>query len=198
MGLLFVFAAVLHAHPGHNGHGTETASALHSVGLGWGLAHPFTGLDHVLAMVAVGLWAVQFGGRGLWALPLSFIGAMAAGLGCGSIGLVSLEGAVIEPLLVGSVLTLGALVAFAVRLPMLPSAALVAACAFLHGQAHGAELPAGMSAGMAALGVLLSTAALHAAGVLGGVTLIRQAKTRGFQLAGAAIVAAALLLALGV
>src|SRR3954454_14880627 len=78
--LLVLFAGTASAHPGHAGHEVG--------GIGWGLAHPVTGFDPFLARVAVGLWAVQSGRRSLWVLPLSFVGAMAAGAVLGMSGFV--------------------------------------------------------------------------------------------------------------
>ena len=178
--LALAFALVptfAHAHPGH---GAEIG------GIGWGLAHPFTGIDHILAMVAVGLWAVQLGRRALWLLPLCFVGAMTMGAALGMSG-VTLP--LVQPAIFASVLVLGALVAFAARLPLGASAALVSVAALFHGQAHGTEMAASGSGMMALLGLAMSTAALHAAGVSGGIGLARQQVLR---FAGAAIVVAAL------
>src|SRR5687767_14173528 len=135
--LLALFAGTASAHPGHADHEIG--------GIGWGLAHPFTGLDHLLAMVAVGLWAVQLGGRAIWMLPLSFVSAMAMGGAFGMGGLVLPQ---VEPVILGSALVLGALVAMATRLPITASVAIVAVSAFFHGQAHGAEMPAGANGWM--------------------------------------------------
>jgi urease accessory protein len=175
-----------HAHPGHAGHDAG--------GIGWGLLHPFTGLDHLLAMVAVGLWAVQIGGRALWALPAAFLGAMVAG---GALGLAGVQMPLVEPMILGSVLALGALLAFAVRLPLSVSAAIVALGAFFHGQAHGLEMTAGANGWLTALGVVLATAFLHAAGVAAGLGLQSLARQRALRFAGATIFAAALLLGAG-
>ena len=185
--LLVIFAGTASAHPGHAGHDIS--------GIGWGLAHPFTGLDHLLAMIAVGLWAVQLGGRALWMLPLSFVGAMAAGGALGMSGMVLPQ---IEPLILGSALALGALVAMSARLPLALSAGVVAVSAFFHGQAHGAELPAGANGWMAVGGFVAATAALHAAGLGGGRLLQQRATRRAVRAAGAAIVIVAALLGLDV
>src|SRR5687767_15457481 len=91
--LLALFAGTASAHPGHAGH--------EITGVGWGLAHPFTGLDHLLAMIAVGLWAAQIGGRALWLLPLSFVTSMAVG---GALGMSGMALPQVEPLILGSVL----------------------------------------------------------------------------------------------
>lgn len=183
--LLVIFAGSASAHPGHAGHEIS--------GIDWGLAHPFTGLDHLLAMVAVGLWAVQMGGRALWALPLSFVTAMAFGGAFGMSGMVLPQ---VEPLVLGSALALGAMVAMAARLPLGVSAAIVAVSAFFHGQAHGVEIPA-TSQGITAFGFLISTVALHAAGIVGGMKLQQVATRRAVRACGFAIVVAAALMGLG-
>src|SRR5258708_19241655 len=143
---LALVPTLAHAHPGH---GAETG------GIGWGLAPPFTGLDHILAMVGVGLWAVQLGKRALWLLPLSFVSAMAAGA---ALGMSGLRLPFVEPAILASVIGLGALVAFAARLPLGASAAAVALAALFHGQAHGSEIPAGAAGFQPATGFFISTA----------------------------------------
>ena len=183
---LALMPTLAHAHPGH-GAGTG--------GIGWGLAHPFTGLDHILAMIAVGLWAVQLGKRALWVLPLSFVSAMAAGAALG-MGGVSLP--FVEPAILASVIVLGALVAFATRLPLGASAALVAVAALFHGQSHGSEMPADASGFLAAIGFVIATAMLHASGILAGLILRGIAQQHVIRAAGVAILSAAILLGLGV
>ncbi|MEO6741622.1 MAG: HupE/UreJ family protein [Chthoniobacteraceae bacterium] len=187
--LVFALALVptlAHAHPGHG-----AANG----GIGWGLVHPFTGLDHILAMIAVGLWAVQLGKRALWLLPLSFVGAMAAGAALG-MGGVSLP--FVEPAILASVIVLGALVASATRLPLGASATLVAVAAFFHGQSHGMEMPANASGILTAAGFLIATTMLHTGGILAGLTLQGIAQQRIIRAAGVAICSAAVLLGLGV
>lgn len=183
---LALVPALAHAHPGHGG---ETG------GIGWGLAHPFTGLDHILAMIAVGLWAVQIGKRALWLLPLSFVSAAALGaaLGMGGVRLPF-----VEPAILASVIGLGALIAFATRLPLGVSAAFVAVAAIFHGQAHGSEIPANAFGFQAITGFIIATAMLHAIGVAGGLALQRSARHGAIRAAGAAILSAAVLLGLGV
>jgi urease accessory protein len=151
---LVALAAPAWAHPGHG------------VGLGAGFAHPFGGLDHVLAMVAVGLWAAQLGGRALWLVPAGFVVAMLAGaaLGWAGIGVIPAEAGILA-----SVLLLGLLVAFAVRLPLALGLVVVGAFALCHGHAHGAELPAGADALAFAAGFAAATALLHGLGVAGGL-----------------------------
>src|SRR2546421_2084765 len=126
-----------------------------------GFVHPFAGIDHLLAMLAVGLWAAQLGGRWLWGVPLAFVTAMAAGGAAGFLGL-SLPG--IEPMLAASVLVLGLVVALRVQWRA-SGAALVAGFALFHGMAHAAELPAGVAPAGYAAGFIAATALLHVAGV---------------------------------
>ena len=102
-----------------------------------GLYHPFSGLDHILAMVAIGLWAAQLGGQALWRVPVTFVLGMAIG---GMAGFLALPLAGVEPGIAGSVLILGLLVAWAARLPLVASMALAGCFAVFHGYAHGAEM----------------------------------------------------------
>lgn len=146
---LLALPAAAVAHPGH--------------GQGWlaGAGHPLTGLDHLLAMVGVGLWAAQQQGQGRWALPCTFLATMLLGGVSGFAG-VSLPG--LESGIAASVLALGLAVALAVR-PPLPLAMLATAgFALCHGMAHGLELPAMASAWTYAAGFTAVTAALHGAG----------------------------------
>lgn len=133
-----------------------------TAGFGHGLAHPFTGLDHLLAMIAVGLWAAQMGGRALWLVPFTFVSIMALGsvLGMSGLALPFFESGILLSLLV-----LGVLIAATVRLALLASCMLVAVFALFHGYAHGSELPSALSAAAYATGFLLTTALLHLLGV---------------------------------
>ena len=133
----------------------------HAVSFASGFKHPWTGLDHMLAMVAVGLWAGLNGGRALWAWPAAFVGVMVAG---GALGIAGIPVPMVEPGILASVIVLGLLVLAAARLPVALGAALVAVFALLHGHAHGAELPAQAAAATYAAGFALATALLHAPG----------------------------------
>lgn len=170
------------AHAGH-----ETGSFLA------GMQHPVGGTDHLLAMVAVGLWAAQTGGRALWAAPLTFVGAMLAG---GAAGAAGLPFPAVEPMILASVILLGALIALAARLPLAVVLPVLAAFGAAHGWAHGAEGP---TAGMAtyALGFAVMTAALHGAGLLGGLTLQRLASLPVSRALGGVTALAGLALAVG-
>jgi urease accessory protein len=156
-----VLSVVLHtaafAHTGGDGAGIVA-----------GLAHPFSGLDHVLAMVAVGLWAAQLGRPAVWVLPLTFPAVMAVGAVLGATGMALPW---LEIGIAGSVLVLGAAVALAWRPVVVASAALVAAFALLHGWSHGAELPQAGWALAYGAGFILATLALHGTGLaLGAVS----------------------------
>jgi urease accessory protein len=142
----------------------------HGAGFAEGLAHPFLGLDHTLAMIAVGLWAVQLGGSALWRVPATFLAAM---VGSALLANPSLEAAWLEPAIGGSVLGLGLLVAFAMRLPGISGLLAVALFASFHGYAHGLEIPQAASPLGYGLGFMLATASLHLVGVLLGLALGR-------------------------
>jgi urease accessory protein len=159
-----------------------------------GVAHPLTGLDHICAMVAVGLWAAQLGGRAIWVVPLSFVTVMTLG---GALGMAGIAMPLVEPGIVLSVLVLGVLVAAAVRLPMWASAAIVGCFALFHGHAHGTEAPAS-AAGLAyAAGFILATVGLHLSGIALGALVQRRFSTPVVRLAGAAIAACGVYLVVG-
>jgi urease accessory protein len=160
-------------------------------GFGAGMAHPFTGLDHMLAMIAVGLWASQLGGRARWAVPLAFMGAMTVGAG---LALAGVRLPMVETGIASSVLVLGLLIAFAARLPVAVSAVLVAAFAVFHGHAHGNELPQAASEALYGAGFLLATGALHVTGLAIGALMHRGLKPVWLQAIGGGIAAAGLIM----
>lgn len=150
---LAVFAAAAaHAHTG----GGEAAGFVR------GLSHPFAGVDHLIAMVAVGAWAARRGGRALWLLPIAFIGMMAIGayLAASGISLPLAQSAVLISLLV-----FGVAVVAAVRIRLWLSVAIAGTFALFHGHVHGSEMPAQVAALTYGAGFILATALLHAAGV---------------------------------
>jgi len=149
-----------------------------------GLAHPFTGLDHMLAMVAVGLWASQLGRPAIWLLPLTFPAVLAIGAVFG-IGGVELPW--IEIAIAGSVMVLGAAVALALRPSLVMSAGVIALFALLHGYSHGVELPANVSVLTFGVGFVTSTLALHAIGIAVGLFANRAPMRYVARTAGAAI-----------
>ncbi len=153
---------------------------------GWvhGLVHPIGGLDHLCAMIAVGLWAAQMGGRAVWLVPLTFVTVMALG---GALGMAAVSLAFTEQGIVVSLLVLGVLIAAAIRLPLAVSAAVVGVFAVFHGYAHGAEMPQSASALTYAAGFMLATALLHASGI--GMALFAKGigRAQWLRLAGVAI-----------
>lgn len=164
-----------------------------------GFSHPLFGLDHILAMVAVGLWASLLGGRAIWAVPAAFVAVMIAGFGLALTG-VSLP--LVEPMILTSTVVLGLVVAMAVRLDVRACAAIVGLFALFHGFAHGTELGGAGSLRFGA-GFVLATALLHAVGVAVGLVTGRitgrgdargHVVTRGL---GAGVVLAGVALALG-
>jgi urease accessory protein len=175
------------------------SSAIAHVGVGPtsgvlnGLAHPVTGLDHILAVVAVGLWAAQRGGRAIWLVPLAFVSVMAVG---GVLGMMAISIPFVEQGIVASVLALGVLIAAAVRLPLVASMLLVGLFALFHGHAHGAEMP-DTAAGLAfGLGFILATASLHGIGIGLGLAVQRLGRERLVRYAGGAIAACGVYLAI--
>ena len=159
--LLFATPAFAHLDPAE--HGSFMA----------GVSHPLFGLDHILAMVAVGLWAALLGSRGqrsaLWLVPSAFVGAMAAGFGAALAG-VTLP--FVEPVILSSVIVIGLAAATALSIPAGAAMAMVGFFAFFHGHAHGGELG---SAGALSFGFgfALSTALLHFSGIATGLGLGR-------------------------
>jgi len=136
---------------------------IHSAGsFSAGFTHPFIGLDHLLAMVAVGVWAVQLGGRRVLGLPATFVGFMAVGaaLGAAEMPLPHVEGMVAL-----SVLALGCVIGLSARLAWYWAIPLVAAFALFHGHAHGAEMPDFAAPWQYFIGFALATALLHGSGV---------------------------------
>jgi urease accessory protein len=127
-----------------------------------GFLHPVSGLDHVLAMVAVGLWGAQLGAPAIWLLPITFPIVMALG---GFLGLLGVPLPGVEVGIAASAILLGAAVMTERRPPLYAAAALVGFFAVFHGYAHGTELPAGQSALLYSLGFVMATGCLHAIGI---------------------------------
>jgi urease accessory protein len=149
--------ALAHLDPGE--HGSFMA----------GFTHPIFGADHILAMVAVGLWAALIGGRALWLVPAAFVGTMLVGFLAAMAGLPL---PFVEPTILTSVVVIGFLVALAVPVPVSAGMAVVGFFALFHGHAHGGEMG---EAGMLgyAVGFAIATALLHAAGLALGLALGR-------------------------
>ena len=167
---------------------------VHLQGFVVGLLHPVSGLDHILAMLAVGLWAGLLGGRAAWLLPAGFLGGMAAG---GAFGIAGIGLPMVEAGILASVIVLGALVAASARVRLAIAVPLVAVFGLLHGHAHGAELAAGIGAAGYAFGFLAATATLHAIGVLGALTASDGTSRNVVRAAGGAMVALLLVARLG-
>jgi urease accessory protein len=172
--LAILIPAIAHAH----------VNAGETVGFWHGLQHPIGGLDHILAMVAVGLWAAQLGGHAVWSVPLAFVGVMAIG---GVLGISSVPVPFAEQGIVASNLILGGLVLFATRLPLAVSISIVGLLAVFHGYAHGEEMPKQALAIQYAAGFMLATAALHLAGIGGAVLLNKLLKDRLVRYVGGGI-----------
>lgn len=133
-----------------------------AVGFLTGFRHPVSGLDHVLAMVAVGLWGAQLGAPAIWLLPVAFPMVMAMG---GMLGLMGVPLPGIEYGIALSAILLGAAVMFEIRPPLSIAAIVVGFFAIFHGHAHGTELPPGQSALLYSIGFVIATGCLHAAGI---------------------------------
>ena len=127
-----------------------------------GFLHPISGADHVLAMVAVGLWGAQLGVPAIWVLPVAFPLVMAMG---GMLGFLGVPIPSVEYGIAASAIVLGTAVAFEMRPPLVIAALVVGCFAIFHGHAHGTELPPGQSALLYSLGFVIATGCLHAVGI---------------------------------
>jgi urease accessory protein len=149
-----------------------------------GLSHPVSGLDHVLAMIAVGLWGAVLGPPAIWVLPVAFPLVMALG------GLMGLLGVPVPGVEIGialSAIVLGVMVLAEVRPAIWVAAAIVAFFAIFHGHAHGRELPAGTSALLYSLGFVVATGLLHAVGIVLGVARRWSAGRQAVRVAGGGV-----------
>ena len=156
----------------------------HTHGFAQGFLHPIGGLDHVLAMVAVGLFAAHLGGRALWLVPATFVALMALG---GFVGMSGVEIPFVEAGIATSIVVLGFMVALQASVPVVVAMGLVGFFAVFHGHAHGFETPADASALGYAFGFVAATASLHIAGVGVGLALSKAGaslSTRAAQLGG--------------
>jgi urease accessory protein len=181
VGLLLMIPNLALAHVGmHDGHGFST-----------GAGHPLNGLDHVLAMVTVGIWAALSGRRAVWAMPASFLVAMLAG---GVLAAAGIAFPLAEPTILASIIVLGFAAAVAWRPPLMLALAGMTAFGLAHGYAHGVEGSADI--GFVA-GFLVSTAALHLLGLAVGFGLIKIEQTRAARAIGGAAALVGLGLAFG-
>jgi len=163
----------------HVGHGS-------TVGFVHGFVHPVTGLDHVLAMVAIGMFAAHLGGRAVWAVTATFVAAMALG---GGLGFAGIAVPFVETGIAVSVIVLGLAVALQWKAPVVAAMALAGLFAIFHGHAHGAEMPADAGGLAYGAGFLLATAALHGIGIA-MITLGRVHAPRAIPLGGLAMASA--------
>jgi urease accessory protein len=170
--LLLGASSAAFAHPGHDVSGFAA-----------GLMHPFSGMDHLLAMVAVGLWAAQGGGRKIWLLPATFMTMLAVGAGIAT-QWQSLP--LVEAGIATSVLSLGLLVMLSLQFPVALSVGVTALFGLFHGYAHGLELPQSAAPAEYALGFLAATASLHLGGIAAGLAM-RQRDSMLSRLLGSAI-----------
>ena len=168
---LCLLPTLVSAHPGHDG----------GHGLMSGITHPLIGMDHLITMIAVGMWAAQLGGRMRWAVPISFIGMMLAGA---MLGFAGGHLGTFEQSIAASLFVVGLLLATAIRLPLLACIGLVGSFAVLHGYAHAVE-SSGNDALLYMEGFALSTAVLHALGF--GIALLLGQHQRVIRWIGAAI-----------
>ena len=153
----------------HTGVG-NTSGFLH------GFGHPISGLDHILAMVMVGVFAWQLGGRALWLVPMTFLVIMSIG---GALGIAGIGVPFVEIGIALSVVVLGAIVAFNVKAPIAAAMGLVGLFAIFHGHAHGAEIPEDAAGFVYATGFMIATALLHLAGITAGFLIGRAGEHYG-------------------
>ena len=154
-----------------------------------GFAHPLFGPDHVVAMVAVGLWGAFLGAPAIWLLPIVFPLVMAAG---GAIGILGIPLPAVETGIAASAVVLGMMVALAARPPLWVAALLVGIFAIFHGHAHGSELPPGADAVAYSVGFVIATGLLHLAGIAFGLLARWPAGRLAVRVAGGAIAVAGL------
>jgi len=151
-----------------------------------GFLHPLLGWDHVVAMVAVGLWGAFLGMPAIWALPVVFPVVMALG---GALGVAGVPLPAVEIGIAASAIVLGAMVAFAVRAPIALAAVIVGAFAIFHGHAHGTELPQAANPIAYSLGFVIATGLLHLGGIAFGLLTRWPAGRAAVRAAGAGIAA---------
>lgn len=175
----------------HTGAG-DTSGFVH------GFGHPISGLDHILAMLMVGVFAWQLGGRALWLVPTAFVGLMAVG---GTLGIANIEVPFVETGIAFSVVVLGAIVALDVKAPATTAIGVVGLFAIFHGQAHGAEIPEDAGGGVVyAAGFMIATALLHLAGISAGFLMGKASEHYGsvvVRLAGGLATVAGVVLLVG-
>ena len=181
----------------------STAALAHTgvgatAGFAAGFSHPIGGLDHILAMVGVGLFAWMLKGRALWLVPAAFVAMMAVG---GVLGIFQVPVPMVELGIALSIVVIGGLVALGKSIPVAAAMAIVGVFAIFHGHAHGTEMPETMSGLSYGIGFMAATALLHAFGIGAGFAIGKIGETRGFQMArvgGAAMAAVGVAIVAGV
>lgn len=171
------------AHPGHE----------HTTSFMTGFMHPMGGLDHLLAMFAIGLWAASLGGRAVWAVPMAFVATMLVG---GGLAVAGMSVPFAEQGIVLSLIVMGALLVGAARFPVSVCAGIAGLFALFHGAAHGAEMPVNANGLEYALGFAVATALLHVAGIVFGQALARIQAPVVTRITGSVIAAAGLVMAI--
>jgi urease accessory protein len=187
---LFALCLVPTAALAHTGVGS-TSGFMH------GFLHPLRGLDHQLAMIMVGIFAYQLGGRALWLVPVTFVGVIALG---GFLGVMGVPLLFVEIGIAMSVIVLGAIVALGVKAPLAVAMAAVGFFAIFHGHVHGTEMPLAVAGATCGLGFMLATALLHALGIGVGFLIGMTSKAFGntvYRIAGGLATAAGVTLLLG-
>ncbi|WP_179039634.1 HupE/UreJ family protein [Rhizobium leguminosarum] len=147
-----------------------------AAGFSHGFAHPMSGLDHILAMVMVGVFAFQLAGRATWLVPTTFVLVMALG---GVFGIAGIIVPFVETGIALSVVVLGAIVALHVKAPLATALGIIGLFAIFHGYAHGAEMPENAAGAGYAAGFMIATALLHAAGLALGYLIGRAGERQG-------------------
>lgn len=163
-------------------------------GLGSGLGHPFLGIDHLLAMLAVGVWAYQLGGSALWKVPLVFVLTLLVGA---NLGLAGISLPFIEPMIAASLMVLGLFIAMKWRVMPLLASMLVAVFALFHGMAHGVEMPLAASPMAYVFGFSIATILLHALGALLAYGMLQTSQVALMRAGGVGLLGTGLMLLLG-
>ena len=162
----------------------HTGIGAHGNGFMAGFMHPLMGLDHMLAMLGVGIWAAQLGKRAIWLVPAAFVTVM---IGGAALALYGAPMPMVEFGIAGSVLAVGGLIAFGARMPVAVAMILAGAFALFHGHAHGTELPGFAHPAAYGAGFVAATALLHAAGLGIAYLVRRHAAKLPFRIAGGAM-----------
>ena len=182
----FLLSALLLCAPAAHAHVQSRQAA----GFFTGVGHPVSGLDHVLAMIAVGLWGAQLGSPGLWLLPVTFPMVMALG---GMLGLLGVPLPGVEVGIAASAILLGLAVMSELRPPLAAAVVLVGLFGVFHGHAHGTELPPGQSALLYSMGFVVATGCLHGVGIAVGLIHASPWGQRLLRVAGGVVAVAGVL-----